>query len=253
MTGKKLIQQTALYLKRHSPTILTCLGSIGVVATAVLTSKAAIKATELLAEAEIDKREDLTILETVAVAGPSYIPAVLMGTATIACIFGANALNARQQAALTSAYIFLNNAFENYKKKAIKLYSEDADKQIQSEIVREKSRQFTDLRVKSDNDILVFYEDHYGKFFERTMLEVQEAEYELNRKLAMEGEATLNDFFELLGLSEQDIGDALGWSQESICDYFNPPWIDFEHYLTELDDGLECYIINILTTPNANF
>lgn len=253
MTGKKLIQQSALYLKKHSPTILTVIGSIGVVATSILTAKATIKATELLNEAEIDKRDELTFLETISVAGPSYIPAVLTGTATIVCIFGSNVLSMRQQAALTTAYMLLHNTLQNYKQKTMALYGEDANKKIQSAIVKEKSPLVSDLGVRSDKDILVFYEEHYGKFFERSMLEIQEAEYGLNRKLAMEGEATLNDFFELLGLPEQEIGDALGWSQESICDYLNPPWIDFEHYLTELDDGLECYIINILEEPKVNY
>lgn len=256
MTGKKLIQQTAIYLKRHSPEILTCIGSIGVVATAVLTAKATIKATELLNEAEIDKREDLTVTETIMVAGPSYIPAILTGAATIACIFGANVLNRQQQAMLASAYMFLDRSYKDFQKKAKELYGDNADQKIREELVKEKAKTFdlcTSVAPPYEGNNLTFYEEHYGKFFERNMIEVQEAAYLLNRKLAMEGEANLNDFFEFLGLPEQEIGDALGWSQEGICDFFDPPWIDIEYELVKLEDGLECYIINILTTPNVNF
>ena len=69
----------------------------------------------------------------------------------------------------------------------------------------------------------------------------------------MDGEASLNDFFELLGLNEMKIGDALGWSQECICDFYNPAWIDFEHELVTMEDGMECYIINILVSPMIDY
>ena len=49
-----------LFFKRNSSTILTVLGCAGVVATAVLSAKAAPKAKRLLANAELEKGEELT-------------------------------------------------------------------------------------------------------------------------------------------------------------------------------------------------
>lgn len=252
MNTSKFLKVTKLYLSRNAPMILSCVGAIGVGITAVVTAKATVKAVCIINEAECSKKETLTKGEAFAVAAPAYIPAVLIGSATIVCIFGANVLNRKHQAALTSAYILLDSTFKDYKAKVAELYGTDANKKVRAEIVKDKCKDIEQHIVRSD-ETLLFYEEHYGKIFERTFAEVQDAEYRLNRKLAMDGEASLNDFFQLLGLNEMEVGDALGWSQEGICDFFNPPWIDFEHELVRLDDGMECYIINILVAPVTGY
>lgn len=251
MNTEKLLSATRLYLKRNAPTILSCAGAVGVVLTAITAANASLKAMYNVDEVEWGERRTLNKKEAFLVAAPAYIPTVLVGSATIACIFGANLLNQRQQSALVSAYMLLDTAFKDYKAKTAQLYGEDADQKIRSEIVKDKYKD-APVVVRSDETML-FYEEHYGHIFERTMLEVQDAEYQLNRKLAKDGEVSLNDFYRFLGLNENEIGDALGWSQECICDFYTPAWIDFEHELVTLDDGMECYIINILVSPVAGY
>ena len=121
----------------NSSTILTCVGAIGVIATAVMAVKATPKAIEVLENAKEEKGEELTKLEVVNVAGPLYIPTVLTGVSTIACIFGANILNKRNQAALMSAYALLDNSYKEYMKKTEELYGDEADAQIKGELAKE--------------------------------------------------------------------------------------------------------------------
>lgn len=246
----EMIKKLPKYLKASSPMIMSCIGIVGVVATAATAVQATPKALRLIEDATEEKGESLTKLETIRVAGPCYIPSILIGFGTIASIAGANILNGRKQAALTSSYIFLDRSFKEYRKKVDELFGENADKLVESAIVHDRYKE-SDITPKGET--LIFYEEHYGKFFERTMLEVQDAEYLLNRKLAMDGEASLNDLFDFLGLPEMEIGDSLGWSQQLICDFFNPAWIDFEHELTTMDDGMECYIIHISIPPTSDY
>lgn len=131
-----------LFFKRNSSTILTCLGAAGTVATAVLAVKATPKAIRLLDEAEEVKGEELTNLEKVEIAGPAYIPAILVGLSTVACIFGANTLNKRQQASLMSAYALLDSSYQEYRNKVTEIYGEDADDQIKEEIVKDRRKEF---------------------------------------------------------------------------------------------------------------
>ena len=133
MKGTQLLKK----LCDNSSTILTCVGAIGVIATTVMAVKATQKAVELLKAAEEEKGEDLTKLETVNVAGPLYIPTVLTGVSTIACIFGANFLNKRNQAALISAYALLDNSYKEYIRKTEELYGDDADAQVKEELAKE--------------------------------------------------------------------------------------------------------------------
>ena len=51
----KLVHRASLYVRRNAPTILTCVGGIGVVATSVMAVKATPKALKLIEEAEREK------------------------------------------------------------------------------------------------------------------------------------------------------------------------------------------------------
>ena len=112
-----LLNRTQKFCKRNASTILTCIGGAGVLVTTVTAVKATPKALRLLDEAKKGKQEELTKLEKVKIAGPVYISSILIGTGTIACIFGANILNKRTQAALVSAYALVESSYKEYKEK----------------------------------------------------------------------------------------------------------------------------------------
>lgn len=230
-------------VQKNSSTILTCIGAAGVIATAVLTGRATIKAVRIVDESETHSKKE--IVKTV---WKEYIPAAGIGIATIACIFGANTLNKRQQAALMSAYALLDQTYKEYKSKVKDVLGEEAEQKVEDAIAEEK---VPDI-CPSDGKLL-FYEPNYGQGFERTMLEVQDAEYRLNQKFAVEGEASLNDFFELLGLNKTDTGDMIGWSQEMAWDNYNYQWIEFEHEPKKTEDGREYYQINMPFPPTFGY
>jgi hypothetical protein len=246
----KVLQHSKRFLKKNASTILTCAGGVGVVATTVMAVKATPKALTLLEQAKEEKGSDLTKLETVAVAGPAYIPTVLVGVSTIACIFGANMLNKRQQAALTSAYALLDNSYKEYKKKIAELYGEEANKNVKAEIAKDK---YVGDDFTSDDNNKLFYDEFSGRYFEAELADVLKAEYELNKQLTEWGGAYLNDFYEIVGLKTTDYGDHLGWSAPGLYEMYWTQWLDFEHETVTLDDGLQCTIISFMQEPIPGF
>ena len=80
----KLLNASRLFVKKNGSTILTCIGGAGVVATSVMAVKATPKAMILLDNAREEKGDNLTKFETIMVAGPAYIPAIVVGVSTIA-------------------------------------------------------------------------------------------------------------------------------------------------------------------------
>lgn len=247
-----LLHQSKKFLNRNGSTILTCLGGVGLIATSVMTAKATPKAMSLLEEAKKEKGEGLTKFEIVKAAGPSYIPAVLTGTATLACIFGANALNKRHQASLVGAYALIDNSYKEYKKKVNELYGEDANDKVVEEIAKDKFEE-SEI-VISGGDKRLYYEEFSGRYFEATPEAVIAAEYEMNRRLAVEyGGLYLNEWFDLLGLEHTDYGEYLGWSYSYLQEVYWQNWIDFQHHTVELDDGLECVIITMQMEPIPSF
>ena len=220
-------------LKRASPTILACVGAVGLVATVVEAVRVTPKAMHICAELQVEKFEEdgsePNKLDYVKAAWKCYIPTAILGAVTIASIFISNGLNKKQQATLASAYALADRTLREYKKKMHLL--NDPDNESSKVVV-------------GNDDKIIFYEEYYGQFFEKTMAEVKEAEYELNRLLATEGEATMNDFFKLLDLDTFELYDCLGWSKKDTCDN----WIDFGHDMVEMDD-MECCVIDIYNPP----
>lgn len=253
---QNIMSNSKLYLKHNSVTILTAIGAIGVVATSVLTAKATIKAFEIINEEECDKKRELTKKEIVVLAGPSYFPAILVGASTIACILGANALNKKQQAMLSSAYAFVSTSFKEYKNKVKELYGEEAHNNIVNAIAVEKAKdshitapvgfmgENYDLSIDEESEPRLFYDETSDRYFETTNEQVLEAEYHLNRNFVLRGYVTLNEFYEFLGLEETEYGDALGWAIEDEI-----YWINFNHRKLVMEDGLECYIVETEFDP----
>ena len=233
-----LLDTLKMFAKKNGPTILTCIGSVGVVITSVMAIKATPKAIVLLEDARDEKGDNLTKFEKVIVAGP----AIIVGTSTIACVFGANILNQRQQAALMSAYALLDSTYKEYQSKVVDLYSEEADSRVKKEIAKDKYLGDDKL---IDNDAL-FYDEFSGRYFESTNAKVLKAEYETNKKISDHGGACLNDFYRALGLEPTKYGDRLGWPVNDLS-------LDFRHEKFILDDGLEGCIITFVQEPILGF
>lgn len=246
----RLLNASKLFVKRNGSTILTCAGGAGVVATTVLAVKATPKALALIEHAREEKGDQLTKFEVVSVAAPAYIPTVLMGISTIACIFGANVLNKRTQASLMSAYALLDSSYKEYKSKVIDLYGEEADLRVKEEIAKDK---YAGDGNKPDNDKVLFYDEFSGRYFQSTTTDVLKAEYAVNKKLSTWGGVYLNEFYELVGLPKTDYGDHLGWSAAGMYEMHWEEWLDFCHEKFMLDDGLEGYIITFNHEPIPGF
>lgn len=228
------------FFERNGPTILSGVGSVGVAATSALAIQATPKALYLIDHERECRDDDLSKVEMFKLCWKCYIPAAVVGLSTIACIIGANALNKRQQAALASAYMLVSNTYKEYRNKLKELAGEKTDISVQEAMIKER------YNGQMKYDDCLFYEYNYGDFFERTKEEVLEAEHQVNLKLSNDGYACLNDFYGYLGLPKSDLGRVISWSSD---EFHGETWVDFKHEHVELEDGMECYVIDISTPP----
>lgn len=259
----KLDPKIGRSLKKASPTILTCIGAAGVVATAVLAVKATPKADSLI-KADSRRNHDgdpyaATKLEAVKSCWKCYIPAAATGVATIICIFGANTLNKKQQASLASAYALVNRSYSDYKHKLKELYGEDAHKKIMESIAAEKSSMppitatggFSNSSLEfedANEEQRLFYDSFSKRYFQATISQVLQAEYHINRNMVLGAFVTLNDFYDFLGISHVEGGDVVGWLLSD-----SMYWIDFDNSKAMVDDGLNgeipCYVVDAEFDP----
>lgn len=237
--------------KRYAPIILSCIGSVGVIATVVTAVQATPKAVKLLEDAKSEKGEELTCGEIVQAAAPVYIPSVLLGIGTMSCIFGASAISQKHQAALVGAYALLDRAYKDYSGKAKELLGKATDVEIKKSIAKDKAEE-TDI-CATNGEKQLFYEQHLNNYFESTIEEVLAAEFQFNQRLLSDGYASLNDLFEYLGVEPIKGGDAIGWSTKAGAERYGYSCVDFEHEIVEIAEGMECCIIDLPYLPTADY
>lgn len=221
------------FLRTAAPTICSCLAALGVIVTGVLSAKAALKAESTIND------ENLSTKGKVKKAAPVFAPPIVAGGATIGLIFTANALGQGQQAALAAGMASV------YKSLQMKLTPQEV--QISGE---------TDAK-----QTLTFYEPFSMRYFERTMDEVLEAEYHLNRNFILRGDASMNEFYRFLGLEETPDGDEYGWSQCVGFDVYGYQWIDFCHDFVQRGETIwdettanrDCYVVNTPFDPTDDY
>lgn len=229
------------FFRRNGGTILTCLSAVGVVGTAYLSGKAAIKADKELKTLG----EDASLKEKIKTVAPIYILPTAVGATTIACMFGANTISRKQQASMLAAGALIEKTYKKYKDKAEELLGVNV---VEANMAKDEVP--PDLDKDERLFYFNYYEDsehpEYGSYFNSTVDKVLRAEMEVNRQFILTGQVNLNFFFNQLGISTVEGGDDLGWSAELGQEYYGYSWIDFEHFDAKLEDGLECTII---TTP----
>ena len=247
--------------KRHGSTILSILSVIGVVATAVTVAKATPKAVHLLEEVKEDSDDrELSIVEKAKIIAPVYIPSVIIGISTVACILGISALSRKQQTSLVSAYALLDQSYRKYRQKVVEIYGKEADEEIVDSIAIEEAKAVYPVAVnicsvysqaleESYSKPILFYEEYGHRYFEAPLEQVLQAEYHVNRNYILGGCVLLNDLYEFLGLEPTEYGQSVGWAVDDDEIY----WIDFNHRKITLDDGLECYLIETMIPPNTDW
>ena len=101
-----------------------------------------------------------------------------------------------------------------------KVNSRDEDL-IRTHMVRNHAN-FHSLDDPGPDQKMLFYEEYSERYFERYEREIMDAEYHLNRNFVLCGYASLNDFYEFLGLEPTELGEEVGWTTDD-----GIQWVDF--------------------------
>lgn len=237
------------YISRNSPSILTGLGiSLGVAST-VLAVTATPKAVRLLEEKKKEeKKEKLTVIETVKTAGACYIPSVLTAVGSIYCIVSANARFSKRNAILATAYALSERDLREYRDKVKETVGEKKEKEIRGKIAKdhilnnpaEPNHIFTPEGGKT-----LCYDNWTGRYFMSDMESLRRCENELNSRILKEQFVSLNELYDLLHLEGIKMGEDFGWNYDGLHDEL----IHFS-YFSQLDrDGNPCLVLDYDAEP----
>lgn len=245
----KIVKSVRTAAKKHSPEILTGLGIAGMVTTAVMAVRATPKALLLIDDAETEKDDILTPVETIKVAWKCYIPSMIVGGISIGCLVGASSVNVRRNAALATAYALSESTLKEYQEKVIEEIGEKKEKAVRDAIDKDKINQKpvskSEVIITDGGDVLCF-EKLSGRYFKSSMEKLKKAVNEINRQMRYDMYISLNEFYYEIGLDGTDIGDMLGWN-------IDKGYVELDYSSHVADDGTPCLVIGYSIPPQYEY
>ena len=224
-------------LKRASPTICAIAAVGGVIVTAVLSSKAALKADKKIKDEEEKRGKKLSIGQKAAIAAPTYIPTAAATVLTSLAIIESDLLNKKQQLAIAAAYAALQQKFDKYRS----LVPEEQDKEITDRLSGNMElgpRYGVDdgLSLEDPNCTYMFHDEFTGKFYARALADIFDAERSVIELYNRFGSVSLNEWCSLVGIDESEDGDILMLTKPMARLYNGIEDLTFEHIEMRSDD-----------------
>jgi Family of unknown function (DUF6353) len=207
--------KTSQVLNANAPAILTAFGVSGTVTTAYLTGKASYNAAKRLSE----EPADLSGREKVELVWDLYVPAGISAIVTVGCIVGASRISAKRAAAAYSLVTLSERAFEEYREKIVEKLGENKEKAARDEIAQTKvtsNPAGTVLAIGSGN--VLCCELYTMRYFESSMESMRKAENNINAKLNHHMYATLDDFYDMVGLVQTSESGTIGWESDRLME-----------------------------------
>lgn len=204
----------------NSPALLVGTAIVGVITTGVLAAKGGYKARGLVDEAEEAKGEALNVQEKFHLTWLCYAVPAVTGASAIAATVGVHTIHTKRHAALTGLYAVASNRFDEYTEQAETALGAKKSQTMNNEV----AQKHVDGRpVESHGVVMVdsagtelCFDDWTGRYFMGSMALIDNAFHELNLTLLESGDASLNDFYDHLGLDPIPFGDDFGWSGEKV-------------------------------------
>lgn len=251
----KLFRTIKLKTSKHSPEILTGLGIAGMVSTTVLAVRGTPKALALIEEEKLRRYKEndddiLSHVDLIKTAWKPYIPAMVTGTVSIACLIGANSVNAKRMTALTAAYQLSETALTEYREKVVETIGEKKEQTVRDKVSKAKLEKHPVEKaeiIETQKGTTRCFEPASGRYFKSNIDAIKRAENALNERMLHDicGCASLNDLYDELGLDHIEVGDLLGWNVDDLIK------IGIGSHVAS--DGEPAIVMEYLTAPRYNY
>lgn len=236
----------------NSPLIMTGMGAAGSITTAILAGKASFKANDVIREAdETSLRLDghlLTNKEKLKLVLPLYIPVVGSGVLTVTCIIVANRVGTKRAAAMAAAYTIAEKGFEDYREKIIDKFGINKEREARDEIAQDRVRKdpvsTKEVIITGGGEVLC-YDNYTGRYFNSSVETIKQAQNNLNHRIINHMYASLNDYYDMVGLDRVETGEEVGWNSDEL--------LEITFSTTMSDDQKPCISISFYVKPVRNY
>jgi len=247
------------FCRKNSSLLLTGATVIGVVTTAVVSTRQGSTLEKKRAEAEAngEKLSNKEVAKTVA-------PTVIVTTATVGCAVGLFVTGKKREAALTSAIGMAVTRFSRFQRK-VEEHDPKLKKDIEKEMMQEdittaekqkkQNQKYTSIGGKEvifthirEGEPVLCYDVLSNRYFYSSLADLRSAMYEFNRQFQADKFVCVNDYFDHFGLPEEEYAWGIGWQHSFEYDGGHQ-WIDIDLDTEVLADGLEVVRVEVLCGP----
>ena len=260
---KNMINKVKFNVVKHSPEILMGIGIAGVVTSTVLACRSTLKVKDILEDKETnmnnvkevlaegredyteeDARKDKTIIMTTTAIRMMklYIPSVIIGAGSIACLLQSHNVMRNRNAGLAAALAATTESFKQYRERVTEKYGDEVDKEMRYGIKKEKKEKDG---KKTKEDIIVGCDEKelsgYARYFNESninwtddpqfnMMFLRQNQNWANDKLISQGYLYLNDVYDALGFPKTKAGQVVGWVYDPKNNERGDNYVDFGIY-----------------------
>lgn len=221
----------------NSPVLLVGTAVAGVVTTGILSAKGGYKARGIVDEERARRRAqldsdsakavkeyqelmaagaDLTVQEKFQLTWLCYAAPAVTGASTIASVVGVHTIHTKRHAALAGLYAVTSGKLDDYREKAEELLGSKKVQQLNDTLAQDA----VDSDAPFENHEVIITgqgaelcrDDFSGRYFYGSVATVEKAIGTINIQLVESGDASLNNYYDLIGLDPIPLGDSYGWS-----------------------------------------
>jgi hypothetical protein len=238
MNISSAVKTAKTVITANSPVLLVGTAIAGVVATGVLAAKGGYKARGIIDEARMsrvaspvgpfdtfaDYREaydeyakdalDLTVSEKVQLTWLCYAVPGVTALSTIASVVGVHTIHTKRSAVMAGMYALTSSKLDDVQTKAEEMLGAKKAQVLKDDVGQkaiDRTQLVEDEVIITPFGTELFYDDFCGRYFTSSVSKVEEAVNTVNREIIKEGSASVNFFYDILGLEENTVGAQFGW------------------------------------------
>ena len=225
LNGLKIFFKNAgKVLVKHSPDILLGVAIFGSCSAVVMAVKATPYAeneisaylTRKSQEENIDIDDiELTYKDYIKLCWRIYLATGIMLSTSIVAMILSNYVRAKRAGALATAFAISQETLRSYQEEVIKEVGKKKEEKIRDNMAKKQLKEHdkdNSTVILTGGGNYLIYDSFSGRYFRSTIENIRRAENEINATINRDIYASLNDFYDLIGLPNIKAGDKLGWS-----------------------------------------
>lgn len=163
----------------------------------------------------------MSVKEKAKIVWKLYIPAGISGALTVGCIIGASKANGRRTTAAVTAYSLTERAFSEYREKVVEQIGKGKEQTIRDDLAQER----VSKNPQGSKEVVIVGTGHIlccelftHRYFRSDMETLRKAQNDINVRVVNDIYVSLDEFYELVGLSNTSNSNNLGWDSNKLME-----------------------------------